>query len=347
MAVRRHLQRRRRRRNSILRRMNDRSNPLETLNEAEVFERYRFVPETIMFIVGLIQDQLLYDSQRNNPLTPLYQVLVALRYFATGSFYITLGDTLSVSKSTAGRAVRRVTDLLCTQVRQFVRLPDRNESICIKSAFHKIAGFPSIVGCVDGTMIKIIAPAENESDYLCRKGYYALNIQMTCDPQFRVLDVVARWPGSVHDARIFRESSLCKMMEEGQLSGILLGDSGYGLKPYLMTPYMAEDAPGNRRFNTAHCRTRLLFRFVSSIEQQTLQLTISILEISSFRTKPERACRIVTACTILHNIGIERRDILQDADVMNDVCAMADDLQVQDDAVGRTVRDHIRDTYFL
>ncbi|XP_061170533.1 putative nuclease HARBI1 [Saccostrea echinata] len=342
MAVRRHLQRRRRRRNSILRRMNDRSNPLETLNEAEVFERYRFVPETIMFIVGLIQDQLLYDSQRNNPLTPLYQVLVALRYFATGSFYITLGDTLSVSKSTAGRAVRRVTDLLCTQVRQFVRLPDRNESICIKSAFHKIAGFPSIVGCVDGTMIKIIAPAENESDYLCRKGYYALNIQMTCDPQFRVLDVVARWPGSVHDARIFRESSLCKMMEEGQLSGILLGDSGYGLKPYLMTPYMAEDAPGNRRFNTAHCRTRVI------IEQ-----TFGILKKRFYalhcglRTKPERACRIVTACTILHNIGIERRDILQDADVMNDVCAMADDLQVQDDAVGRTVRDHIRDTYFL
>ncbi|XP_061191662.1 putative nuclease HARBI1 [Saccostrea echinata] len=319
MAVRRHLRRRRRRRNSILRRMNDRSNPLETLNEAEVFEMYRFVPETIMFIVGLIQDQLLYDSQRNNTLTPLYQVLVALRYFATGSFYITLGDTLSVSKSTAGRAVRRVTDLLCTQL-----------------------GFPSIVGCVDGTMIKIIAPAENESDYLCRKGYYALNIQMTCDPLFRVLDVVARWPGSVHDARIFRESSLCKMMEEGQLSGILLGDSGYGLKPYLMTPYMAEDAPGNRRFNTAHCRTRVI------IEQ-----TFGILKKRFYalhcglRTKPERACRIVTACTILHNIGIERRDILQDADVMNDVCAMADDLQVQDDAVGRTVRDHIRDTYFL
>lgn len=38
---------------------------------------------------------------------------------------------------------------------------------------------------------------------------------MTCDPQFRVLDVVAKWPGSVHDARIFRESNLCTLMEEG------------------------------------------------------------------------------------------------------------------------------------
>lgn len=38
---------------------------------------------------------------------------------------------------------------------------------------------------------------------------------MTCDPRFRVIDLVAKWPGSVHDSRIFRESQLCKIMEEG------------------------------------------------------------------------------------------------------------------------------------
>ncbi|XP_065933899.1 putative nuclease HARBI1 [Magallana gigas] len=215
MAVRRRLQRQRRRRNRVPRRFNDRSNPLETLDEAEVFERYRFVPETIMFLVSLMQDRLTYHSHRNNPLTPLYQVLVALRYFATGSFYITIGDTLLVSKSSAGRAVRQVTDLLCHHVKEFIRLPGRDEISGIKNNFHKLAGFPGVIGCVDGTMIKIVSPSENEADYLCRKGFYALNVQMTCDPQFRVLDVVAKWPGSVHDARIFRESNLCTLMEEG------------------------------------------------------------------------------------------------------------------------------------
>lgn len=46
------------------------------LNEAEVFDRYRFVPETIIFLISLMQDQLTCQSHRNNPLTPLYQVLV-------------------------------------------------------------------------------------------------------------------------------------------------------------------------------------------------------------------------------------------------------------------------------
>ena len=140
MAVRRLLQRRRRRRLAIPRRLNDRSNPLESLSNAEVFDRYRFAPETIHYIVGLIHDELSYESRRNNPLTPLYQVLVALRYFATGSFYLTLADTLVLSKSAAGRAVRRVTDLLCERARAFIKMPNRQESVVIKTAFHKIAG---------------------------------------------------------------------------------------------------------------------------------------------------------------------------------------------------------------
>lgn len=215
MAVRRRLQRRRRRNLGVPRRIQDRSNPLEGLNDNEIFERYRFFPATIFFIVDLLKDNLQFASRRNNPLTPLHQVLVSLRFYATGSFYITIADTLNMSKSTAGRAVRLVTELLCRMTNRFICLPSREELVNIKAAFHKIAGFPGVVGCVDGTMVKIKAPYVNEADYICRKGYHALNIQMTCDPRFRIIDLVAKWPGSVHDSRIFRESQLCKIMEEG------------------------------------------------------------------------------------------------------------------------------------
>ena len=38
---------------------------------------------------------------------------------------------------------------------------------------------------------------------------------MICDPTFKFTNVVAKWPGSVHDARIWRESDICARFERG------------------------------------------------------------------------------------------------------------------------------------
>ena len=66
-----------------------------------------------------------------------------------------------------------------------------------------------------------------------------MNIQVVCD--MKLIDIVARWYGSAHDARILRESALARVCEVGRLPvpGILLGDSGYPLKKWLMTPIIA------------------------------------------------------------------------------------------------------------
>jgi hypothetical protein len=42
-----------------------------------------------------------------------------------------------------------------------------------------------------------------------------------------IRDIVANQPGSTHDSRMLRESSLWDGFEAGQGRGILLGDSGY------------------------------------------------------------------------------------------------------------------------
>jgi len=39
---------------------------------------------------------------------------------------------------------------------------------------------------------------------------------MICDAKFNILNVVAKWPGSVHDSRVFRESSVCRYLQTGQ-----------------------------------------------------------------------------------------------------------------------------------
>ena len=48
-----------------------------------------------------------------------------------------------------------------------------------------MARVPNVLGAVDGTLIKILAPSKNEQSYVCRKGFHALNVQAVADSSLR------------------------------------------------------------------------------------------------------------------------------------------------------------------
>ncbi|XP_052358482.1 uncharacterized protein LOC127919096 [Oncorhynchus keta] len=60
---------------------------------------------------------------------------------------------------------------------------------------------------------------------------------MVCNADCVISNVVAKWPGSVHDSRIFRASEIYQCLSQGEFSGVLLGDRGYGCQPFLLTPF--------------------------------------------------------------------------------------------------------------
>ena len=77
-----------------------------------------------------------------------------------------------------------------------------------KQSFFHMRGFPRVLGCIDGTQIPIHAPTINQEEYLCRKDFTSINIQLVCVSNRRIIDAYVRFPGSVQDARILRESRL-------------------------------------------------------------------------------------------------------------------------------------------
>ena len=79
----------------------------------------------------------------------------------------------------------------------------------MKENFHQIArkhghaGFPNVLGAIDGALISIKTPDEDEFIYVSRKGGHSLNVLAACDANLKFTYLVAKYPGSTNDSYIW------------------------------------------------------------------------------------------------------------------------------------------------
>lgn len=62
---------------------------------------------------------------------------------------------------------------------QFISWPSGEEAQIVMRKFKEISRFPNTIGAIDGTHIKIEAPTENAADYINRKGYHSIQLQVS------------------------------------------------------------------------------------------------------------------------------------------------------------------------
>ena len=138
---------------------------------------------TIRYITSLIEDEISPTTNRTKPVSATKQVLITLRFLASGSFQQVTGDTVSgLHKSTVCRIIRRVTVALSRRLDEFVKFPQtQEERDSIKQGLYEIANFPCAIGVIDASHIRIIAPTENEWDFVNRKRHHSINVQGICD----------------------------------------------------------------------------------------------------------------------------------------------------------------------
>ena len=84
-----------------------------------------------------------------------------------------------------------------------------------------------------------------------------MNCQVIVNSSMKFTSVCASYPGSAHDSFIWR---FCKvrqrLLRNRENNYWLLGDSGYFLEPFLLTPILTPQNPGEMAYNLAHSRTR-------------------------------------------------------------------------------------------
>ena len=293
-------------------------NPLQELSDEDFLKEYRMTKGEVNYLCNLLKDDLSPRGRRLIDLTVQEKVLISLKTLASGSFQNSSKDALNVSQPTVSVVLDQFVNALNKKAPQFIYMPRNDDEMDkTKTEFYNFAGFPGVIGCIDGTHVPIIAPPEDEYVYVNRRKFHSINVMAVCDAQMVLTSVVAKWPGSSHDSFILNTSSLNTKFESGHYGrSWLLGDSGYALKSWLITPLKEPSTPKQRRFNRSHKKTRSLIERTFGI----LKSRWRILDHTGGRMcyLPQKAAKIFMCCSILHNICRRNGTPIVDAIVQND-----------------------------
>ncbi|KAH6935481.1 hypothetical protein HPB50_006181 [Hyalomma asiaticum] len=179
-----------------------------------------------------------------------------------------------------------------------------------KAAFSRRGCIPGVLACVDGNPCSHREAARpqpgghGELHDPWQKSGPLIAVEV-CDAELRILVIDPRFPGSCHDFWVWRRNPLREQLASQLQPGeYVLGDSGYPLEPWLLTPVPGNPAPGTpeAEYNKEHTSMR------NVVERCIGVLKSRFRCLQSYQTllyKPDRAAGIVSACAARHNIALE------------------------------------------
>ncbi|KAL5256979.1 hypothetical protein ACHWQZ_G000093 [Mnemiopsis leidyi] len=280
------------------------------LSNEECIDLYRLDKIGVDHICSRIGENMLIKRKTKAGLPVKVQVIVALRYFATGNSLQSLRDVagLKLSRGSAHNCVINVSVALSSYVNEYVVYQWNAGSI---SSMKQGFDFPGVLGAIDCTKIKIKAPSVDEDAYVSRHPGHYLNCQVICDGNLKFVDVVAKWPGSVNDAVIWEYCGFKKQLEDflgclpKEYSGWLIGDSGYATKEGLLTPYLDCKSVAEEKYNKCHKRSRCKVERAIGVLKSRFQCLCK-QNGGAIQFNESTACAIFVSCVILHNYCIDR-----------------------------------------
>lgn len=208
---------------------------------------YRFNKENVKWIASHFLGET--HETRGGALTMEQRMKIFLRYLADPGFQSGIAEELGVHRSTVCKTINGVADMIMQKSDTWIRFPSTADDIAAaKIEWLDTYKFPSAIGVLDCTHVRIPKPGDHGDEYINRKGYPSINVQATCNAKEWFTSIVVDWPGSVHDSKIWKNSTIREVIRRHR-NTVLLGDEGYGLEPWLMTPYRNPVEDKHRRFN--------------------------------------------------------------------------------------------------
>ena len=323
----------------------DRLEPLNRYDDVELRNLFRFERRNLVTLINLVDEKLTRRTYRNVSINSTLQVCITLSYLGSASFQQILAAWAGIDQATVSRVYFSVVKVINDSLRNICFPKGVNDINACKFGFRAISQLTDVIGALDCTHVRISKPSSDmyPDEYVNRKNFHSVNVQCVCDASYKFLSVVAEWPGSVHDSRIFRNSDVFTYLSNHHGDGYLVGDSGYRLYSFLMTPYANPSEQQEQKFNKELSRARVSIEIAFGILKQRFNC------LRGLRVPLERVALIVTVCCKLHNFGIMHGDLwdstssdetVETEDEMIPVALEISERRLQRD--GRLLRDHLK-----
>ncbi|TVU23312.1 hypothetical protein EJB05_25668, partial [Eragrostis curvula] len=335
---------------------------LSSIEDAQRFQSVFKMPRrTFDYVCSLVKDEMMVKSSSyafldGTVLSLEDRVAIALRRLNSGGSLVTVGSSIGVNHSTVSLITWRFIEAMEERGSHHLRWPASGEMEKIKSKFEDAHGLPNCCGVVDTTHITMcLSSAEpNCKVWLDHERNHSMVLQAVVDADSRIMDLVTGWPGSMKESSILHSSGLFKLCEKGErLNGskltlsdgteigeYIIGDAGYPLLPWLLTPYQQNNLTEPEvEFNRRHSAARI----VAPRTLAKFKDTWKYLQGEMWRPDKHRLPRIIHVCCLLHNIIIDLQEEEMDepcsssssdhdAKYMQQLCRLEDEkgLEVRD-----------------
>jgi hypothetical protein len=255
-------------------------------------------------------------------------VAIALRVLNSGEPLETIGCSVGVKESTVFLVTWTFIDTMLKPEIQHFKWPGTSEMMMIKSQFDKIYGLPNCCGALHTTNIEVshLSPKPVNS-----KKNASLVLQALIGPDMKFMNI---WWLARHacwnESTILPTSNLFKRCMKGEMLNLsydgsevreyIIGNAGYPLLPWLITPYQEE--------NLSYCKAEFNMRQSTATTSAARALTrfkdtwkFSYGEVWRPNSDHEFS-KMLAICCILHNIVIDMDDdaatTIEEASTPND-----------------------------
>lgn len=290
-------------------------------HDEEFINTFRMEKRLFEQLVDKIKDHSVFHNNSSRKQADVYiQLALTLKRFGhdgTGNSVNQLAAYFGISKGSVGDFTKRCMIAIEAKLGTLVTWPNREERALTSKRIQHYHYFRNCIGYVDGTHLKLSQkPTIDGETYFNRKKDYSLNCQIFCDERRIIFGVQLGYPGSVSDATCLNNSIFLRNENQTFFSTegnheYLLGDSGYALHPFVLTPYRRPQVAGsddNRDFNLVHSSARVAVENAIGMLKGRWRFFKNIPIQMKQPKDIEKIDDILFTCVILHNYLIIEGD---------------------------------------